>query len=330
MHIELGQMLVLRLPQQLIKETYLSVPGWDELNGKLGLCRDRNRAIPEVKLPYRGYDKECCLLSYGEHLQRFNLKPEDPWLIVGVRNLGNNLRVIAWDQKRGLLELNGENATTSGRPYWCLCKAHDGRLLIEKVSFGGGEPSRSDLMWAASGQKLVWEGKSASIIDVIPYTYDLRHVWKIPGTPVAGVGRAIAGELIEEAIGKFMEVANWPPQESANELIKFATTKGYNRECDYMHSAIGISENGDFVILVQQHGKFEDIAETLIQAGAFRAIELDQGGSCSVMIGGSNEFNPGRVIFASHYFRPRGLALLIFHLNQLSEETFVESSKLIT
>lgn len=330
MGIELGQMIILRLPQELIEECHLSVPKWDELNGKVGLCRDRKRAGPGATLPYRGYDEKNCLLPYEEHLDALNLKPEDAWLLIGIRNIGNNLRIIAWDRERGLLELDGENATTSARSYCCLCKANDGRLLIDELSFAGGKLSRSDLIWAASGQKLVWDGKPVAIDEIIPYTYDLRHVWRIPGTRVAGMGRAYAGGLIEEMINEFMEVADWPPQKAADKLIKFAMGKGYSRECDYLHSAIGISENGGTAIIVQRHGSFEKIAKTLIDVGAYRAIELDQGGSCSVMIGGSSQFSPGRTIFASHYFRPTGLALLVFRLGQLGEETFAEKSQLLS
>lgn len=334
MDIELGQMLIMKIPQQLVEEYWLSVPGWEHLKGRNGFCRDRKRASqdPEfrrrgLKLPYRSYDEKSCLLSYIEHLRNLGLKPDDKWIIVGARNLGNNLRIIGWDSSKGLLELNGENAT-SDREYCCLCKTEDGSLSIEYLSFRGGKPNRYGLTWAVSGQELVWDSKPAPIEKIIPYTYDLRHVWQIPGGSVPGMGsRAYEGVLIEEMTDKFVEVADSSSEEAAQELVDFARTKGYARERNYLHSAIGISEDGDTLIVVQRHGAFEDVAESLIHAGACRAVELDQGGSCGVMMGGSAEFKLGRVILASHYFRPRGLAFLIFGLKELN---FTESSALLS
>lgn len=339
--IDIGQKIVIRLPQELITDCHLSVPGWDELRGKNGYCRDRGRAsqdpnaptfvaskdaqgnpLLEFRLPYRSYDEGICLLPYEDHLQRLGLRPEIPWLLIGARNLGNNLRIIGWRKDKGLLELNGENATK--REYHCLCKRNAKGLSIEKIKFSKeGKPisklSAGDLVWAISGQKLLWDGKPGDIKEIIPYTYDLRHVWEIP-----------AGDPIEEITDKFMAVANLSPQEAAGKLIDFAASKNYRRECNYLHSAIGISEHGETMTIVQQHGKFEDTAETLKRAKAYRAIELDQGGSCSIMIGGTRAFSPGRIIFASHYFRPRALSLVAFRLSQLSEETLNEDSNLLS
>lgn len=343
--IALGQMIVVRIPQELIADPYLSVPGWEKLTGTNGLCRDKKRALDDpnaptysegldedgsVKLPYRSYDEKACLLPYEEHLQRLNLKPEDPWLLVGIRNLGNNLRIIGYDAQRGVLELNGENATTSGREYCCLCKTQNGKLAIDRVRFPNGKPSLDDLVWAASGQELVWGGEPATIDKIIPYTYDLRHVWRIEGQAITGMGsHAYAGEHIEEMIDLFVKLSDEPPDTVADQLIKLAEKRKYKRQCQYLHSAIGVTGDGKAAILVQRHGRFEDIAKTLAQAGADRAIELDQGGSCSVIMGGTREFRPGRTIFASHYFRPRGLALLIFKLRELGRDVLTEDSGLL-
>lgn len=339
--IDIGQKIVIRLPQELITDCHLSIPRWDELKGGNGYCRDKERASQDPnapayvtgsdpqgnppfasRLPYRSYDEGVCLLPYEDHLQRLGLKPEDPWLVIGARNLGNNLRIVGWRRDKGLLELNGEDATK--REYHCLCKRKAKNLSIEKVRFSKeGEPlselGESDLVWAVSGQNLLWDGKTPDIEQIIPYTYDLRHVWEIP-----------AGGPLEEMMGKFMAVANLLPQEAASELMNFAASRNYRRECNYLHSAVGISEHGETISIVQQHGRFEDMAETLKHAGAYRAIELDQGGSCSITIGGTRSFSPGRIIFASHYFRPRALSLIVFRLSHLDGETFDEASNLLS
>jgi hypothetical protein len=338
--VDIGQKIVIRLPQELITDCHLSVPGWDELKGKNGYCRDKERArldpnaptsvtgrdaqgspLFEFRLPYRSYDEGVCLLPYEDHLQRLGLKPEDPWLVIGARNLGNNLRIVGWRRDKGLLELNGEDATR--REYHCLCKRKAGSLSMERIKFSKeGKPlselGEGDLIWAVSGQCLLWDGERASIEQIIPYTYDLRHVWEIPD-----------GDPLEAMTDEFMAAADSLPQEAASKLMNFATSKNYRRECNYLHSAVGISQDGATIVIVQQHGKFEDIAETLKCAEAYRAIELDQGGSCSVMIGGTRSFSPGRTIFASHHFRPRALSLIVFGLGQLDEETFNEASNLL-
>ena len=338
--IVLGQMIVSKIAQEMIHNSYLSVPGWDGIANKNGLCRDKKRAVQDpnapvksdgsLDLPYRSYDEDVCLFSYEEHLERLNLKPEDPWLLIGARNLGNNLRIVGYDFQRGVLELDGESAISSDREYCCLCKTQDGNLIVDRVSFASGIPSRKDLSWAVSGQELVWDGKPSPIEKIIPYTYDLRHVWRIEGRTMAEMGaRAYGGDLIEEMIDRFMELSDGLPSVMSDKLIRLAEQRGYSRERHYLHNAIGVTEDGKEVVIVQRHGSFEDVGETLARAGAFRAIELDQGGSCSVMMGGTDQFIPGRTIFASHYFRPRGSALLIFKLSSLSAEVFAEDSSLL-
>jgi len=322
-NIEIGQMMVTIIPQQVIVDSWLSVPGWEHLAGTNGLCRDHIRASQDpafdsatMKLPYRSYEIDKCLFPYEKHLEGVGLLPADNWILTGARNLGNNLRIVGWDSRKGLLELNGENSG-SGREYCCLCKSENGELSIERVSFPNGKPDSNNLSWAVSGQELVWEGKPSSLEKIIPYTYDLRHIWKIPGGAVPSMGsRPYSGSKIEEMCDRFVNISDLPAREVASILLDFARREAYERENDYFHNTIGISRSGDSIILLQQHGSFETVAASLAHAGAYRAIELDQGGSCGLIMGGDSAFSPGRLLIASHYFRPRGLSLLIFKLNQ--------------
>jgi hypothetical protein len=332
--ISIGQMIVLQIPQETIRKCHLSIPAWDMINGTVGFCRDHKRAEPGQPLPYRGYDHETCLFSYEEHLRRLHLTSKDPWLLIGARNLGNNLRIIGYNSELGLLELKGEMAASSCREYTCLYSTHSDKQAIDRITFTEGKPRLSgipaEISWAISGQELVWDGVPAPIERIIPYTYDLRHVWNMPGELVDDMGpRPYAGDSIEELIGCFMELEERPNHEIAGRLMELAAEKGYVRERNYLHNAVGISKEGDMLIIVQRHGAFEEVAQTLIQAGAWRAIELDQGGSCSVMMGDAEGFDVGRTIFASHYFRPRGLSLLVLHLMSMSRQDFSENSSLI-
>ena len=186
------------------------------------------------------------------------------------------------------------------------------------------------MAWATSGQPLVWDGRPIGIDSIIPYTYDLRHVWVMPGQRVGRMGhRPYAGAAIEEMVDLFMAMSDRPSEEVARALTALAEQRGYPRERNYLHSAIGISQDGETVISVLRHGAFEDVAGSLIHAGAYRAIELDQGGSCGVLLGGTKELDSGRTTLASHYFRPRGTALLVFELDRSPEEAIREDGGLL-
>lgn len=312
----------LEIPKESINACFLSVPAWDELNKGLGFCRDSIRTgkegfEPNGK-PKRHYRK-WCLFPYSEHLRWLNLEPKDKWILTGARNLGNNLRIIGWRQDKGLLELKGENAT-SGRRYTCLCQTINNELIIDRLSFAEGKPSRNDLLWAVSGPELVWDEMARPIEVIIPDDYDLRHVWEVKyEMDLPGIGKSPTDQTAELLANKFVQTMTLYPEIAAKEIIDYATRLGLRREKQYLHSALGITREGN-VILVQVSGSFENITEALVLFGAERAIELDQGGSCCIKIGGDAEFPEGRILFGSHYFRPKGLSLLIFSVDNLDFE----------
>jgi hypothetical protein len=135
---------------------------------------------------------------------------------------------------------------------------------------------------------------------------------------------------IEEMINQFVLLKDRPDEEITAELQQLANERGYDRQQNYLHSAVGVTEDGESLVIVQRHGAFEDVAQSLINAGVSRGIELDQGGSCSTIVGDSNpDFPSGRTLMASHYFRPRALALLVFRLAAADESTFSENSTLL-
>ena len=330
--LEIGQTFVVKIPKEAIRNSHLSVPRWEELNGTNGFCRDEIRAETDAfaprdstgkrKLPYRGYDRDRCLYTYQAHLQALNLTPSDPWLTIGARNLGNNVRIVGYKAEAGLLQLNGENADKNNRDYTCLCMTHDG-LSIESIKFTGGRPNREGIIWAVSGQELVRDGQKRPIDTIIPYTYDLRHVWRTSGA------RTIeqAPTWMPPMANCFVENMNKSPEELTHALKALIKQRRFEleREHHYLHSAIGIDHSGN-VLIVQRHGAFEAVAQTLIDAGADRAIELDQGGSVSTILGAAPASTYGRTVFASHYFRPRALSLLVFELPKLD---IAENSNLL-
>jgi hypothetical protein len=334
----LGQATVLKFPLSLMADCRLSFPAWDAVAKTNGLCRDNIRAQADTSpqqgasekqltarrpLPYRSYDAEVCLVNHTRHLQEAGLKLDDPWFFVSARNLGNNLRIVAWVKGRGLFELNGEEAVSSGRVYTCLCKTESG-LGIDRLTFSANGPligkrAPKGLLWACSGQELVWDGKPNPVEKIIPYTYDLRHVWQVPVAETPGAdGLQGSSRELEEMIDLFVQLGNCPPEEMAKELIETAAEHGYERASDCLHNAVGITQDGREAVFVQCVGTFEDVAGRLIQAGAWRAIELDQGGSCLWMIS-DRERSDGRVLAISHYHRPRGLAAIVFRLRNMDD-----------
>lgn len=333
MSIEIGQTIVLKIPQELVTESWLSVPGWDKLKYTNGFCRDNLRAADDPafamnkqKLPFRSYNEEACLFPYYAHLEKLGLSNSIPWLMTGARNLGNNLRIVGWKEHQGLLELNGENAT-NGRQYSCLLKKNDGLLTIERLTFHHEKPNLDNIVWATSGQELVWEGEPVPIERIIPYTYDLRHVWDIPGHDVTKMGsHPYRGDYIEEMCDLFVKTKDLTTNEAALQLTQLAEKRGYKRKKDYLHSAMGITQDGSTIIIVQRHGAFEDISQALVSAGAWRAIELDQGGSCAVITRGESDEQYGHFLSAGYYYRPRGLAFLVFGVR---DTLFKENSSLL-
>jgi len=120
-HIDIAQEIVIGLPQETVPDTYLSVPAWDQLNGGYGLCRDNVRGQNSPKksynqnglIPFRGYDEFLCVLPYEAHLRGCELKPGDQWLLIGARNLGNNLRIIAYKNNDKLRQEDSEESKHS-------------------------------------------------------------------------------------------------------------------------------------------------------------------------------------------------------------------------
>ncbi len=313
--LEINQQIVLRLPGELLSEALFSVPAWDKLSGALGYVRDElrwptymdPRQLPKVILP------QGCKLPYEDHLAGLGIAPTDAFVLVSARNVGNNLRIVAWEREKGLLQLCGENAQQTARAYPCLCRTVEGALVMDRVSFDGWQPSRSDLAWALSGQPLVWEGKLGDPDEVLALTYDLRHVYAMPAEYSGRDRREERGARVRELITLWTANRDRPVSELAATVRKLAEEMGYPRELDYMHSAIGLSPDGSLVA-AQMHGSFEDVGGALLAAGAHWAIELDEGGSVSLHLGGHGTLAEGRV-FASHYFRPQGTALLVFRLH---------------
>ncbi|GAG96491.1 unnamed protein product, partial [marine sediment metagenome] len=171
--LRLRQELMLEIPVQMLEKAFLSVPKWHELNGRGGIVRDRTRAsqrAPGEPLPIFDLAREG-KPAYDQHLALLGLAPNDPLVVIGARNLGNNLRIVAYKKEKGLLQLFGEDADKGDRLYWCLCYMSQGNLEPHTLKFKEGRISAIDgmcvefgsetgIIWALSGQPLLWEGRT--------------------------------------------------------------------------------------------------------------------------------------------------------------------------
>ncbi|GAH10974.1 unnamed protein product, partial [marine sediment metagenome] len=137
------------------------------------------------------------------------------------------------------------------------------------VEFG----SETGIIWALSGQPLLWEGRTDENA-IILNTYDLRHFFRIPTGEGRFGARGHTGGIVEELVTILVDT------EDPEEVKQRATGLGLSTEQNYLHSAIGVSQDGNLIV-VQLHGSFEGVADRLRSAGATYAIELDQGGSVS-------------------------------------------------
>jgi phosphomannomutase/phosphomannomutase/phosphoglucomutase len=321
--VSIRQELVLRVPRSLIKSVHLSVPAWEALRGRGGILRDRirrDRIAPHERLPHWDVD-EASEVTYDEHLAGLGLPPEQPLLVIGARNLGNNLRVVGYRRGEKLLQLFGEEADKATRPYWCMCCLDDGHLEAHALRFAGdtvcevdGQPAAlSDtaerVQWAVSGQPILWDGRT-DYDAILLNSYDPRHYFNVPAGEGHHGERTHWGSNVEELATTLVET------EDAAAVRRKALALGATRERHYLHSALGLTAEGDAVLL-QSHGSFERIIGMLSSEGVTHAIELEHGGAVSTHLihRSVGDHAQDYALLGSHYFRPTSSALLVLALD---------------
>ena len=270
--VRIKQELLIKIPHCVIDNCFLSIPRWDILNGGGGIVRDRSRIskiAPGSSLPFFGVPSDA-KPEYDTHLNDLNLSVQDPIIVIGARNLGNNLRIIAYKKGKGLLQLLGEDTDKSKRDYFCLCYVGNGEMRPHKLRFANEQISHIDgrsvakdkeepIIWALSGQPLLWNRRT-NLNNIILNTYDLRHFWRIPTGEDRFGAQGHTGDLVEELVTLLVDTGSVSAvKEKAEELH-------LQREENYLHSAIGVSSDGSLLI-AQLHGSFESVARTLKKAG---------------------------------------------------------------
>lgn len=348
--VELRQSTKIVLRRADVAALELSIPGWAEIAAapdnrgflRHGVKRAKSHIRPELKLPYE------------EHVRALPAEYTGNLLLWGTRNSMQNLLLPAYHAERDPKLLRRVDEPWRCSIYHALVRHGDGRIAIEAVRFsskGGIEPdgielraddgkwrAQEDVVWAVVGQPLVWDGALPPIGSLAAMTYDLRHVWKLAWEPHQSCLRE--ARIHEKLMHEFMAHLSAATETRAAILSDIAREHHLQIEDGYLHSSLGLDARGNLILLAR-HGSLTEIGRELSEAGARRAILLDNGGSVGYAIfkveapaeaGTSTDLSgirtavravgeiPGVRISAptfignGSYFRPKGHALLAARL----------------
>ena len=328
-HVTVETRIRVDIPWNQLDAALLSVPHWGQVAGGQGFLRHGPGGVTGRKRTYP-YPESCP--PYREHAAGIPLEDGQVLLMLGARNLGNNLGFVAYHADRQPRVLHLAEEPYDRQPYACLCwLEEDGRarLALETARFP--DEGHIDLpwrkgarvRWAVSGQPILWDRRVPSLDELAGETYDLRHIFHLlDKEALAGteedkplIRRDIAA--LDELTRIYVEGLRQGPAERGRRILAAAEEMGLVREEGYLHSSIGLRRDG--VVLLMSHGRLEDLGRAQHAAGAERAIVLDNGGSCGYYLS-----SLGTTFFASStYFRPFAIAVLGLRLRgQILEAPF--------
>jgi len=341
----------LTIPNEELDKCVLSMPGWAELAGSSGYLRhrvegmpkgqglpasvdprtgewrDKDKGIKRYKVPPEKHlgaemtfdEAERTPAAAGLGLLDEHGRPLRRLVLIGNRNLGNNLWFVAWHKDKNPHCFHLETEPVTDREYTCLVSYQEGRLAIETISFvQQGEdlvPTRARdgarlderVDWCTYGQQVLRQGNLVGLDELIEQFYDIRHTLYFQ-TP------SYEGELeLRDAYRDYPERF----RQRASE----AWMRGQPRS-RYLHNAVGVGPDG--LVIVQRHGTVEEIGHWLREAGAEDGLILDNGGSVFtwawwafkdvISANGKNITRTGNVIFSAPDWRPSSISLLAFVL----------------
>lgn len=343
--MKLLQHTAIQLDQRDIVGVEWSVPRWNQLAvepAALGLVRHGGLTKSQDNIG------RALKPHYPEHVATYltgigDERGQCPRTMIawGSRNTFQNLGLPGW---RG-----GQNPQLLARvdePWDCwiyhaFCKLTDGSLAIAKVRFERSadgtaavllvDQSASDVEWLITGQPLLWDRNVVTVRDLAACTYDLRHLWQIRWESWQNC--AEHQKLHSEMMHQFMVRIREPEQVRADALTALADQHGLPPTNGYVHSSLGISNEGGLNLLMCT-GTLLEIGAAHRALGSHRAILLDNGGSVGVAYWsrlawereGWDKLRDRPTYFGNgSYFRPRGHSLLIAELrSDLPEGSAVE------
>jgi hypothetical protein len=189
--------------------------------------------------------------------------------------------------------------------------------------------------WAVTGQALLFRGEIPPISLLAAMTYDQRHVfhllwedWQTKLFPEFAWQKEAHDELMEA----FMRNLSGDLKVRAVALWEIATRRGLQLEEGYLHSSLGLCQDGSFISIMMT-GSLHDHGRLQRELGAESAILLDNGGSVSAAylsakgraLSTCAEQNTPQPVFfgGGSYFRDAALTTLLFDLKaDILEEPF--------
>lgn len=355
---EISQQTVIIFSPKDIKQLFWSVPSWGKLadphsEANLGIIRHggveqvEDHVPREFKPSYTGH-----VQSYLDHVGDSTGEVSRALIAWGTRNTFQNLGLPGWSRLHTPHLLRRSDEPWQDWIYQGLCKFQDRPLAIEKVRFSpvldhdapqveivGQDPQLVDsLEFVVTGQPLLWDRVIVPPLSLLAaVTYDIRHIyhlmwerWQWEQWPAYRSHKAIHDEMMD----MFQHHLRDPITMRAAALATIATREGLAITDHYLHSSLGLREDGSLVLLMM-HGSLTDIGYAHQQYGSSRAILLDNGGSVGVAYWskrgwqrgawGSDALKPEPTyIGQGSYFRPRGHAVLVAELTEdLVEPPFV-------
>lgn len=336
------QSTVLVLQRNEIREFQWSVPRWDDImttDARQGIVR--HGGLPNA-VNHIGKDLKP---EYGVHVRAFleNVrKPTGLVLAFGFRNSGpNNLGLPGYDRRREPCLFARRDEPWESWTYFAFVMFQDGSFELHRIKLVGQDgqdillldaPERSgDVVWAITGQPLTWDGLVPAHSTIAALTYDQRHSWHLSWESHEQAKwpecrhHLVAHSALMEA---FMTRLHDPLKVRAAALAQIAAEHNLSIEDAYLHSTLGIRENGDLVLLIQR-GSLAQLGYSQMALGAQRTILLDNGGSTGIGVWTPEKLQRGKFDEATYvgnatYFRPNAhsLAVIELALDSLESKAF--------
>jgi hypothetical protein len=313
-----------------------SVPFWDQImttDARKGIVRHGGvrKALNHIPGDYKP--------EYGVHVRSFVEEgaPARMLLALGFRNTGpNNLGLPGYDRRRSLPLFARVDEPWRSWTYFALVMFRDRSFSLQRVQFRGrnGEdisllddpPRSSDVLWAVTGQPLAWDGLIPSCLPAL--TYDLRHLWRLSWESHEQARWPECRHHLEAhsaLMDAFMAHLHDPVHVRMSAMAEIAARFSLRVQDGYIHSTLGIRENGDLVLLIQR-GSLAQLGSAQMTLGAKRAILLDNGGSTGYAVWTPDkvrrgEFDSPVYIGNASYFRSQAHSLGILELDMDSLES---------
>lgn len=320
--LELRQSVRIDLSIRDLASLNISVPHWSEIAvdpANRGVVR-HGVAQPIAYLPSEMKE------PYALHAEPFLNRGAKNLLVWGIRNAVQNLFLPLFDRRRSPTLLCRVDEPWTTETYAGLLRGADGRLELNEIRFAQSHDAneieiqtrsplglwtrRDDVEFAVTGQPLLWDGQLSTLESLAARSYDLRHVYRLNWESNRHAPRM--ADAHADLMQQLIERLETSVEDRAAAISNAAARHGLKEQDGYLHSSLGMRLNGDLILLAH-HGSLREVSAVQKEAGATRAILLDNGGSVGYIL--FRESSPEPItLMSSSYFRSRGHATLVAEL----------------